>query len=68
MPKLNWELVDEKYTPDAKPGGFTYRALVPGGWLVAVWAGDKQKHGQGGGLTFYPDPEHRWIVDTKDTA
>ena len=31
------------------------RAKTPGGWLVlATWGAGR------GGLTFYPDPEHRW--------
>ena len=30
------------------------RAKVPGGWLVAV------SLTCGAGVTFYPDPEHRW--------
>ncbi len=32
----------------------TYRAKVPGGWLV--WTGRYDQ----GGLTFYPDPNHEW--------
>ncbi|PWU12038.1 MAG: hypothetical protein C5B51_01460 [Terriglobia bacterium] len=32
------------------------RAKVPGGWLVYVCNGF-HRHA---GLTFYPDPEHRW--------
>ena len=32
------------------------RFSVPGGWLVYAYNG-YHKHG---GLTFYPDPEHRW--------
>jgi hypothetical protein len=32
------------------------RAKVPGGWLI--YASDGYHHH--GGLTFYPDPDHRW--------
>ena len=32
------------------------RAKVPGGWLI--YAADGYHHH--GGITFYPDPEHRW--------
>ena len=32
------------------------RAKVPGGWLV--YASNGYHHH--GGITFYPDPEHRW--------
>jgi hypothetical protein len=31
-----------------------YRAKVPGGWLVCIW------DSYGIGLTFYPDPDHKW--------
>ena len=42
-----------------KPGfllnpGQGYRAKVPGGWLVCIW------DSYGIGLTFYPDPDHKW--------
>ena len=58
---LYWEMLEENYSHDAKPDGFTYRAKVPGGWLVAVWAGPSIKnHGLGGGLTFVPDPKYTW--------
>jgi hypothetical protein len=30
------------------------RAKVPGGWLVIATSNS------GGGLTFYPDPQHKW--------
>ena len=62
MHNLHWELLDETYSTASKPDGFTYRAKVPGGWLVAVWAGTPQKHEWGGGLTFVPDPTHSWDV------
>ena len=41
------------------PGpGKTFRAEVPGGWLVAV---RKETVGlPGTGLVFVPDPEHTW--------
>ena len=41
-----------------------FRAKVPGGWLVRQ---SKVVRGGGyGGFTFYPDPEHNWIVRTGD--
>lgn len=60
--QLEWQLIEETYTPDLPPKGFTYRAKVPGGWLVAVWAGKTQNHGLGGGVTFVPDEGHAWQV------
>ena len=43
------------------------RAKVPGGWLVAFSEGASGAGSYGGecgfgsgGLTFYPDPNHRW--------
>lgn len=58
---LHWKMLEEKWSHDALPDGFTYRAEVPGGWLVAVWAGPSiKKHGLGGGLTFVPDPDRKW--------
>jgi hypothetical protein len=69
MAKLEWELIQETYsTPSSRPDGFTYRAKVPGGWLVSVWAGSDQKHGWGGGLTFYPEPAHAWDAEPRELS
>ncbi len=62
---LEWKLVEETYDPDKPPKGYTYRAKVPGGWLVAVWAGKDESHGLGGGLTFVPDPTHGWSLTSR---
>jgi hypothetical protein len=60
---LAWKRLTESYeTGVGGPHGFTYRAEVPGGWLVATWAGTAKRHGYGGGLTFVPDPDHEWTV------
>lgn len=63
---LHWELLQETYSAASRPDGFTYRAKVPGGWLVAVWAGTDNDQGLGGGLTFLPDPTHGWDVATRE--
>lgn len=71
LPKrLEWHLLEETYYPDRDPskacGGYTYRAMVPGGWLVAVWAGDtKHDHAWGGGLSFVADAAHKWEINTR---
>ena len=44
-PALQWEHVKSSHQQNVM------RAKVPGGWLVSI---------SGAGLTFYPDPEHRW--------
>lgn len=67
---LAWKRIRETYDgvheekskrPDK---GFTYRAEVPGGWLVAVWAGEDGSFAWGGGVAFVPDPTHTaWDVE-----
>ena len=55
------ELVWEEVPSSRKGAGLlsldwqVHRAKVPGGWLVLVMHNTS-------GLTFYPDPEHRWRV------
>lgn len=63
--RLRWEQVLE----EGETGHCTYRAAVPGGWLVAVWALDFDKNevtDWGGGLTFVPDPTHAWVIDDSE--
>ena len=49
MSKLKFETLD-----DDNQAMRVNRAKVPGGWLLVVLSNS------GGGLTFYPDPEHKW--------
>ena len=43
---VSWEEVESHFS--------LLRAKVPGGWLLILnW-------GSGTGLTFYPDPNHKW--------
>jgi len=54
-PTIEWEVLQAARTP----GGLSfhvYRARVPGGWLVYVHLDPDC----GGGVTFYPDPGHKW--------
>lgn len=63
MKKLVWKRIDDEWQDPSLPEGFTYRAQVPGGWLVSVWAGDSKTQRWGGGLTFFPDCEGNWKAD-----
>ena len=49
MPKLKFEKLDAS-TLSASMN----RAKIPGGWLIVSTSN------AGGGVTFYPDPEHKW--------
>ncbi|MEW6079494.1 MAG: hypothetical protein AB1724_16930 [Thermodesulfobacteriota bacterium] len=42
-----------------------YRAKVPGGWVICLLASVAQA-GAAGGLTFLPDPDHKWDGSTLD--
>lgn len=46
---LKWEVLVE---PDSAPTQAILRTPIPGGWLLSGVAT--------GGLTFVPDPEHKW--------
>ncbi|MDB9529485.1 hypothetical protein PN498_26075 [Oscillatoria sp. CS-180] len=58
--EFHWEKLDCKNQPAGGLGA--WRAKVPGGWLVAIRCGG----GEGGGVTFYPDPYHQWDGGTMD--
>ena len=49
MSKLKFEKLDVD-----SQGTRVNRAKIPGGWLLVVMSNS------GGGVTFYPDPEHKW--------
>jgi hypothetical protein len=48
MPKLKFEKLEVDGPARVN------RAKIPGGWLLVVMSNS------GGGVTFYPDPEHKW--------
>ncbi|MEO1094288.1 MAG: hypothetical protein AAFX01_05255 [Cyanobacteria bacterium J06638_28] len=54
MVAFYWEKLDCQNQPTGGLGA--WRAKVPGGWIVAIRCGG----GEGGGVTFYPDPYHQW--------
>ena len=70
MSTLDWKLVEQTWLPHStSPQAYTYRAKVLGGWLVTIWAGERVDNDDqrfGGGLTFVPDPRHRWKVPELD--
>ena len=53
--QLLWEELKSSRTDGGilKLDWTVHRAKVPGGWLVLVMHNTS-------GLTFYPDPEHKW--------
>jgi len=55
QPHLIWRKVPSSRAEGRvfKLGWDVHRTKVPGGWLVLVIHNTS-------GLTFYPDPEHRW--------
>jgi len=66
--KLKWERVEETLARGRQPTSHgTFRAAVPGGWLVAIWSDGAGQHGNawGGGLAFVPDPDHHWLGGEK---
>ena len=56
--QLEWQLIQATGFTNCK----TYRAMVPGGWLVST----AQTGGTpvGTGTTFVPDPDHSWNIQT----
>lgn len=60
MPVLELEELNLKYESGSR-ARYGYRARVPGGWLVSLYAS-----GYGlTGATFYPDPKHAWDGGTE---
>jgi hypothetical protein len=52
QPQLVWEKLDSRGGGGVLPCQ-VHRSRVPGGWLILVRFSAR-------GLTFYPDPEHKW--------
>lgn len=53
-PSLAWELMGGLVTGKGPESSFpSYRAKVPGGWLVRGYSGQTS-------ISFYPDPSHSW--------
>ena len=51
MSKLEFEKLD---VSTLSASTIMNRAKIPGGWLLVSTSN------AGGGVTFYPDPEHKW--------
>ena len=62
---IEWEYLGQQSLP---PGEVfpqkveTWRANVPGGWLVLVILKNNTDNSQS--TTFYPDPQHQWEGST----
>jgi hypothetical protein len=75
--QLEWKRIKEVYgdKKEDTPTCSTYRAQVPGGWLVSVWAApntargnaETNKHTFAGSVAFVPDPTHGWTLDDHPT-
>lgn len=64
---IKWEQVVESHIGGATAG--TFRAKVPGGWLLKSYEHTQNLMGQVGfewrlGMVFVPDPDHMWQLDT----
>ena len=55
---LKWEKVPEQGRSSVYSQ--TERAKIPGGWLV------RTSLGEGSGVTFVPDPDHKWDGNSLD--
>lgn len=76
MAKLKWELLARS---DDGSDIVTWRARVPGGWLVSVWGAKPTGDASigpdfdggtnwGGGLTFFPCSEREWDVEVESDS
>ena len=57
---LNWQALNSSQPDDGWTK--TYRAKVPGGWLIQVFNIQNRGNNPASalGLIFYPDPNHTW--------
>jgi hypothetical protein len=64
--KLKWELLAGSVANNsqrATPPSRIHRSKIPGGWLVETYrrsTGNSATISSGVGLTFVPDPDHKW--------
>jgi hypothetical protein len=59
MASLEWEKVDETKNPLVVDTPI-YRAKVPEGWLVGLFAAGMMGGNRTVSLIFCPDPNHEW--------
>ena len=52
-------LLWNKLTSSDPTADATYRAMVPGGWIVLI-----QPYGLSPAMTFVPDPFHQWAPES----
>lgn len=58
---MEWETISDDRVTDI----VTERAKILGGWLVRFWFATGLGNGQSG-MTFVPDPKHKWDGATID--
>jgi len=57
---LEWQEIDKHR---GWGNNLTFRAPIPGGWLVkTLWSAND---GGGVGITFVPDPNNEWIINVE---
>lgn len=56
---IKWEELEHKVIYVS-----VYRAKVPGGWFILVVSDGYAETGTG--VTFYPDPDHKWDGSSLD--
>jgi hypothetical protein len=65
IPTLAWEKLDGEIG-GKKTNSKIWRTKIPGGWLVRMHSTKEEVSEQSGtswaygGLTFLPDPDHKW--------
>lgn len=62
--RVEWGIIPGGHEGEPDASFTMQRAKVPGGWLVYVFGHGYSFRSRSiwghGGLTFYPDPEHKW--------
>ena len=62
--RLDWKRLAQDWSGAAEHCS-TWRAQIPGGWLVSCWSGHKEPSNEHRypSVTFVPDPGHDWDAE-----